>query len=336
MLKTIAWLVAGAAVCAAGTSTLPVNIQTVTVGNPGNTGELSGVGAGGHGPDRVCGAVDYTFCIGKYEVTAGQYCAFLNAVAATDTYSLYSTYMWSERWGCKIERSGAAGSYVYSVASDWANRPVNNVSWSDAARFSNWLHNSQPTGPQGLSTTEDGSYFLNGAMDDAALLAVVRRPYATWVIPTEDEWYKAAYHKNNGVTGNYYDYPTGNDSLPSNDLIDPDPGNNANFWDDDYTIGSPYYRTQVGEFENSESPYGTFDQGGNAWEWNESIYFDLYRGLRGGSFDNGLYYHHAASRNYYIYPSYEDGFVGFRVSRVPEPASLALLVLISLTVPRRR
>ena len=49
--------------------------------NPGNAGELSGAGAGGYGPNRVCGAVGYTYNIGKYEVTAGQYAAFLNAVA---------------------------------------------------------------------------------------------------------------------------------------------------------------------------------------------------------------------------------------------------------------
>ena len=53
--------------------------------------------------------------------------------------------------------------------------------------------------------------------------------------------------------------------------IDPDPGNNATFkfdsgTDDGLTIGSPYYRTGVGAHENSESPYGTFDQGGNVWE----------------------------------------------------------------------
>ena len=33
-----------------------------------------------------------------------------------------------------------------------------------------------------------------------------------------------------------------------------------------HTIGAPYWRTVVGEFENSESPYGTFDQSGNVNE----------------------------------------------------------------------
>ncbi|MDM8004619.1 MAG: hypothetical protein QUV05_00485, partial [Phycisphaerae bacterium] len=54
-----------------------VIIETVPVGNPGNVGELSGAGAGGYGEDRICGAVSYGYRIGKYEVTAGQYCAFL-------------------------------------------------------------------------------------------------------------------------------------------------------------------------------------------------------------------------------------------------------------------
>ena len=76
----------------------------------------------------------------------------------TDTYGLYNTSMWSSDYGCKIEQSGIDGGYTYAVATDWANRPVNFVSWGDAARFANWLTNNQPTTSiQDLSTTEDGS-----------------------------------------------------------------------------------------------------------------------------------------------------------------------------------
>ena len=144
------------------------------------------------------GGVDHVYAIGKYEVTAGQYAEFLDAVAATDTYSLYDARMSTHAEGCKIERTGSPGSYTYSVEPDWANRPVNFVSWGDAARFANWLHNGQPTGAQDLSTTEDGSYFLDGMTQDHQLEDVVREPDASWVIPTENEWYKAAYHKNDG------------------------------------------------------------------------------------------------------------------------------------------
>ena len=296
----------------------------VTVGNLGN------------GPDTryggSYGAVDYFYNIGKYEVTAGQYTDFLNAVAATDIYGLYDTNMWSEDQGCKIERSGS-GPYTYIVASDYANRPVNYVGWGDAARFANWLHNDRPTGTltgdplQDAGLTEDGAYYLNGAMSNGALYAVGREADWKWAIPTVDEWHKAAYHQNDGATGNYFDYPTSSDSPPSNDLVDPDPGNNSTFMidldpdPDDDTIGSPYWRTEVGAHENSGSPYGTFDQGGNVFEWYETpSRWGGKRGIRGGAYRP--YWSVAASAqkadivDYADYPNGTDFSpgLGFRVS----------------------
>lgn len=40
----------------AGTA-FALNIETVPAGNPANAGESSGGGAGGLGPDRLCGSV---------------------------------------------------------------------------------------------------------------------------------------------------------------------------------------------------------------------------------------------------------------------------------------
>ncbi len=332
----------------AGTSRGAVSIETVTVGNPGNAGEWSSIG--GHLPARICGAVSYTFEIGKYEVTTNQYCEFLNAVAQTDTYGLYHEYMdydaYSQIGGCNIKRVGLPGSYSYYIgnASNWRDRPVNFVDWGDVARFANWMHNGQPTGSQNLSTTESGSYFLAGATTNTELLAVTRAPDATWVIPTEDEWYKAAYHKNDGASGNYFDYPTGTDQLPSNDLSTPDSGNRATFCDgewndpDSYTVGSPYWRTNVGEHENSASPYGTYGQGGNVWEWNETINFDgsVYRPvMRGGSYQNMSDILHASHRNN-CHPSLASSTHGFRLALVPEPGSMILLAFGSLTASRRK
>ncbi len=276
LFRSIATLVA---VALLATTAQAVNIDYVPVGDAGNVGD-----------DEVMvtdsttgyGSVDYAYNIGKYEVTVGQYTEFLNAVADTDTYELYSPAMSYHDFGCKIERSGSSGNYTYSVAADRENRPVNYVSWGDAARFTNWLHNGQPSGAQDNSTTEDGAYYLNGAINPGSLMDITRESDATWFIPTEDEWYKAAYY--DGDNSVYYDYPTGTNTIPSNDLVNPDPGNNANFNDPDgYTIGSPYYWTEVGEFENSASPYGTFDQGGNVWEWTETVIVDTtMRQIRGG------------------------------------------------------
>ena len=292
------------------------SLETVPVSNPGNAGELSGAGAGGYGPDAIVGAVDYAYNIGTYEVTSAQYVEFLNAVAAADPYGLYNANMWSSQHGCKIQRSNSWGSYTYSVAADRANRPVAYVSWYDAARFCNWL----TTGD-----TELGVYTFAGISSIANILdhetAAQTLGKTAWFIPTEDEWYKAAYHKNDGVTGNYWDFPTGTNNTPSNDLINPDPGNHANYLDENdwsHTIGGPYYTTEVGEFENSGSPYGTFDQGGNLLEWNETLFSGSSRSLRGGHWDHPPVVLEASHRYGSREPSYEVGGIGFRVASIPE------------------
>jgi formylglycine-generating enzyme required for sulfatase activity len=302
-----------------------VVIETVTVGNPGNPGEQSRLSSS---DPTFYGGVDYTFSMGKFEVTAGQYTELLNAVAATDTHDLYDSRMDYDadpsRNGCNIKREGASGSFTYSVAPDWANRPVNYVSWADAARFANWLHNGQPTGAQDLTTTEDGSYFINGIHESADQLLedVVREPDATWVIPTDNEWYKAAFHKNDGVTGNYWNYGTSSDLRPANDLIDPDPGNHATFhvgvFGDPagFTIGPPYNRTEVGAHENSSSAYGTFDQAGNMMEFTETVPESDIRRMRDGSWkgDSGL----MASSEFddVMHSSDRFDFLGFRLANV--------------------
>jgi formylglycine-generating enzyme required for sulfatase activity len=323
-----------------------VTLPTVPVGHTGNAGELSGAGAGGLGTDRICGAVDYTYRMGQYEVTAGQYTAFLNAVARTDTHGLYAPNMdyaaYPQWYGCDIKRTGSPGNYSYSVAADRADRPVNWASWGDAARFANWMHNGQKSGLQDATTTEDGSYSLNGATTAQELLAVERRANATWVIPTEDEWYKAAYYDPAKPGGaGYWDYPTRSDAAPIN-VLDPTGINNANFYDyqgtgtGGYTIGEPYWRTEVGAFANSSSPYGTFDQGGNVWEWNEAFLGSV-RGLRGGTFSygTGVGYLHAATRGYGYTPTYEHYVIGFRLVQIPEPATLAFLAIGGAAALRR-
>jgi sulfatase modifying factor 1 len=309
-----------------------VTIPTVPVGNAGNANDSTGFGA-----------VGYAYRIGTYEVTVGQYTAFLNAVAATDTYSLYNTSMTTDLNIAGISQSGVSGSYSYSVIGS-PNKPVTHVSWGDAARFSNWLHNGQPNGLQDLSTTEGGAYTLNGAITRAALNAVTRNASARWFIPSEVEWYKAAYHKNDGATGNYWDFPTSTDATPYSDQppgsAAPTQSNTVNAFEDDgiangyndgyaVTLSTSYssnqnYLTDVGAYVHSTSPYGTFDQGGNVWEWNEALIGGSFRGVRGGSWnsDSGVLGSTLQSSNQ---PNVTSANFGFRVATiVPEPSSIAL------------
>jgi formylglycine-generating enzyme len=259
-------ILVAATICASAVQAITVDF--VTVANTGNAAYTNGSGS--------FGAVNYVYQIGKYEITAGQYKDFLNAVAVSDTYNLYNTSMNSGAFPCGIQRTGSPGSYAYSVAPDWANRPVTYVSWGEAARFANWLQHGQLGGAEDSTTTEDGAYYLNGATTTTALTSVTRKTGALYWVPTRNEWFKAAFYdpqKQPGVAG-YWTYTTRSDdpNVPSNVVVTPDPGNSANFKSSTsglYTLGSPYYRTEVGEFENSASAYGTYDQGGNIMEWLE-------------------------------------------------------------------
>jgi formylglycine-generating enzyme len=228
------------------------SLQFVTIGNPGNAPDSTGYGA-----------VPYTYQMGEFDVTVAQYAQFLNDVAASDPYGLYSPSMGpgSATGSCGISRSGSAGSYTYSFATANANFPVNAVSWGSAARFCNWLENGQPdSGAENAESTEDGSYDLSGAVTDQELDAVTRSLNAIYVIPTENEWYKAAYYKGGSADAGYWLYPTQSDAKPSN-ALSMTGTDNANY--DNGTFTDPVnFLTSVGAFAGSPGPYGTFDMGG--------------------------------------------------------------------------
>lgn len=301
-----------------------ITIETVMVGNPMNAADTSDGDIWTSGIQRY-GQVVYFYNIGKYEVTASQYMVFLNSVAKIDDYALYNPNMSRMDYGCGITRIGDGtidNPYTYTVDNAFANRPVNYVSFGDAIRFANWLHNGQPSGSQDDSTTEDGAYLLNGAVSNESLLAVTRKTSWEWAVTSEDEWYKAAYF--NSDSGSYYLYPTSHDSIPGRDLADAS-GNNVNIGGIPYPIETPYYTTQVGEFENTISPFGTHDQGGNVWEWTEGVFPSSYRALRGGSFASSVDGMLSSYRDSGA-PTGEGSLFGFRVSQVPEPTSMALLL----------
>jgi formylglycine-generating enzyme required for sulfatase activity len=300
-----------------------VTIDMVTVGNPGNAGDTTGYGA-----------VAYEYRMGKYEVTIGQYTAFLNAVAQTDTYSLYNANMETNLNVAGIARTGSPGAYTYSVINnggDSSNRPITYVSWFDAARFSNWMSNGQPAGSQGAATTENGAYNVNGATSGNAVAKNVTNPNTgaapSFFIPLENEWYKAAYYSPtlNSGSGGYYSYATQSDSQPGN--IVSNGSNQVNYTDGNgYSVTQSYgydanqnYLTDVGAFSGSGSVYGTFDQSGNVTEWNDlNGNAGSLRGRRGGNWDEGGSVA-VSSAGFGTYsPSSEYSRLGFRLA---SPAS---------------
>jgi formylglycine-generating enzyme len=339
-------LLVAAIVASAVVAQAVVNIETVPVGNAGNANDSTGYGG-----------VAYGYRMGKYEVTNSQYCEFLNSRAATDTYGLYSTPMSNDARG-GINRSGNSGSYTYAARLGYENVPVVYVSWYDTIRFANWLQNGQ--GITGTGDTESGTYEITGGGYNSGTVAVpdaaTRATWTTrhWVLPSEDEWYKAAYHQpsgRGGDTDNYWLYPTATNSAPHSDnpaSLDY-PTNSANFYRDDLVangyddgyavtgsttyVSTQNYLTNVGAYTQSASYYGTFDQGGNVWEWNEADFFGngLSRGVRGGDWANHYSSDMAASSRVSDVVTTELHALGFRVASVPEPGSLAMLLGIALT-----
>ena len=295
------------------------------------TFDWAGIGNAGNSADTQTGygSVGYEYSIATTEVTNAQYVEFLNAVAGVDTYGLYNGGNYNQ-----ISRTSGSGTsadpYVYSANAGWENRPVVYVSWYDTLRFANWLHNGQVTGLQDATTTEDGAYTFTGATTVSA-----RNAGANYWLPSENEWYKAAYYDPN--TTEYYDYATSSNTLPNNNAPENDTGNSANYYNNGYTIGNPYYTTEVGAYILSASPYGTYDQSGNVWEWNDAI-VGSNRILRGSSWhaNQSAEYLPATARNTTGAATIENSTVGFRIAglftedeaeAIPEPMSIGLMLL---------
>ena len=274
-----------------------VNISWTTIGNPGNAADTTGYGS-----------VSYAYNIGTYDVTNAQYVEFLNAKGSSNSNGIYSWVMGTKgRQGGNITRSGASGSYSYSVSSAYANLPVVGVTWFDAARFCNWLGNGQGSG-----SMETGAYTLNGAN----IGIIIANVEATVFLPTEDEWYKAAYY--NGATSTYSRYPNGQNTISSAD---------ANYWPASTGLVNVGYGTP--------SSYGAYGMGGNVNQWNDAV-IGSSRGKRGGSWEDN---DSAMASSFYLGsgPSYTDYMTGFRVaSIIPEPSCVILTLLASEMLLTRR
>ena len=308
-----------------------VSIDYVTVGNAENTADATGFGR-----------VDYAYQIGKYEVTNAQYTEFLNTAdpSGANANGIYNGNMGSDIRGGITFTSGAASGAKYTIRTSMGNKPVNYVSWYDAARFTNWMHNGQGSG-----STETGAYTLTGNTG-----LIPKNVGATVWLPSESEWYKAAYYDPtlNSNAGGYWAHATQSNTAPTvgtanatGDISNPG-ANVANYAQGaDWNSQNGNVTTVGSAGALAESYFGTADQAGNVWEWNDAV-LGSSRGLRGGSWGSASFSLPASFRDDFA-PSNEFFVVGFRVvglrvASVPEPSALLLVMLSTgaLLIRRRR
>jgi formylglycine-generating enzyme required for sulfatase activity len=298
-------------------------VVSIAVSASAVTMDWTSIGHPGNAPGSWGGAVSYVYSIGTYEVTNAQYVEFLNAKAASDPLGLYDAGMGSGHGG--ITRTGVLGSYTYSAIAGRADMSVNFVSFYDALRFANWMNNGQ-----GIGDTESGAYSITaeGITDNS----ITRNPGATIFLANRNEWHKAAYHSATGLSASdYFLYPAGSNTQTACAT----PTSTANRANCNNAVGDV---TNVGSYTGSASPWGTFDQGGNVWEWSETLggFDGEYRLVLGGSFsDIALIL--ASQTSAPVVPMTESPHVGFRIAMIPEPGTGLLVIagLLGLAAHRR-
>ena len=234
-------------------------IDFVTIGDSHNPADTTG-------KPNPAGSVDYAYRIGNYEV--------------------------SRDMVTKANAEGNLGVGLYGFGRDIIGgfrpaMPAGDTIFNEVARFANWLNTSQgfPAAYNFSTQPGDDSYNANENLIDWQISDPgfdpsnpVRNSLAHYFLPSEDEWYKAAYYDpgaNDGM-GGYWDYATASD-------LEPTPVASGT------SVGTAVYLqpleqgpadvTQAGGL----SPYGVMGMGGNINEWTESLQvFPAWRISRGG------------------------------------------------------
>lgn len=277
-----------------GSGTSTFDIEFVTIGNPGNPGRSS----------AQLGKVDYSFRLAKFETSRDMF--------------------------AKANNLGKLDFNGVNLPLQFANRPVT-ATWNRVARFVNWLNTSEGFHPAYKFAAQpgDGNYNNNAPIQfwspgDAGYDPSnrFRNRLAKYFLPSTNEWFKAAYY--NPSTGTYSDYPVAGVGIPDGIDFPGDTQFDA-VVNDCHCVIESYAITDVGR----PSYYGTFGQGGNAWELMEQYE------TRGGRFSSLATDTHAGIHAPII-PSF-DNTSGFRVaSLVPEPSAIFLAILGLMALPRKR
>jgi len=286
---------------AAFTYSIQPSAQADTFGTTGNefTIDFVNIGNTGNAADTTTyGAVPYEYRASTYEISQ-------NAIT-------------------KATASGMANV----TAGAWTrSQPAANINWYEAAAFVNFLNtNSGKTAAYDLSWS--GSAWSMGLQSSsnawtAGGTNLYRNKDAYYFLPSENEWYKAAYY--NAAGTNYFLYPTASSGVPMAVAS----GTNA----DSAVYNNAASVPAIVDSAGGLSPYGTMGQGGNIFEWNESAFDGSnsspseHRANRGGDWINTGFFMRSSDRNNNA-PTSEGDDLGFGVASVPEP-STAVLVLMA-------
>ena len=281
------------------------NAFTIDFVDVGNAGNADDAGAGGGSFSSPYGGVGYDYRISTYEISQSD-----------------------------ITNATASGLSNVTGGPHTGNEPAANISWYEAAAFVNWMNTSNGyQAAYDLSFSSGWTMSAWGASDQASTgVDSGTNPYrhkdAFYFLPSEDEWYKAAYHQNDGVTANYWDYATGSNTAPTA-VIGGVTGGTA--------VYGQSFDTGPADVANAGglSSYGAMGMNGNVWEWNESAFDGVNdftneaRGLRGGLwFDTGNSLRPFIRGN--DVPTFESYGLGFRVASIPlipEPSSVIMLLI---------
>jgi hypothetical protein len=237
-----------------------VEVKTVKVGAPGNpsvaivpfTDAVYQSCEAAPQTSRGCqvvGGVDYRYGIGQLEITVKQWVAFLNVADPTgrDPHHLYDPTQSSAwpKYGQIDMSSGAPDGRHYSVAyPEWADKPYGFANFLRAARFVNSLYNGQVLSKR--ASSEGGFAYVTykvrlsrkteRGMYDLGRKNATRAHKSGFVVPSQNEWIKAAYYDpSGGGTYSYWKYPTnpgvfgdGTATAPSTTTLAPSTGDVTN------------------------------------------------------------------------------------------------------------
>ena len=233
------------------------------------------------------------------------------------TYKISATEVSIAQFNASGAGSGNEGYWNDGTRTVGTDAPASYVSLYEAMKYCNWLTSGDVNSGVYVFSggTYQSTYSRTDIMENGVLDSVATDPNKIYALPTEDEWYKAAYYTCN--SGDLWSlYANGTDTSPTHGTTD-----GWNYYNGTYVNGSPNYTWTAG-YGGAEQN-GTYDMMGNVWEWMENSAGVI----RGGSFNVNVNYLRSSGRHVND-PSDETADVGFRpVEVVPEPATALLLAI---------